>query len=51
MKSGIILSSDQSPPPITFPALTETKPKFNFFFFAKFKYALKIFSAAALDEL
>jgi hypothetical protein len=26
IKSGIILSFDQSPPPITFPALAETTP-------------------------
>ena len=30
-QSGIILSFDQSPPPIIFPALTETIDKFFFF--------------------
>ena len=33
MQSGINLFSDQSPPPITFPALTVAKP--HFFIFQK----------------
>ena len=51
MASGINLFGDQSPPPITFPALPEDKPG-NLFFVKKLSlYALTINSVDDFDAL
>ena len=50
-QSDINLSDDQSPPPITFPALATAKEIFFFELKKEFIYVWIINSAAALEEL
>ena len=51
MQSGISLFADQSPPPITFPALALEIPQFFFPLKKLSLYALIINSADAFDAL
>ena len=50
-QSGTILSTDQSPPPITLPARTDAKPISLLSLKKEFLYDEKIISAEAFDAL
>ena len=51
MQSGINLFLDQSPPPITFPALAVARRIFLFFVKKDLRNELNAISAAAFDAL